>query len=199
MSEEMNDVVEATETATTEAVKTDPLLEQFQQWVDDGIAEDDIIVKLHEEHDLSFPAAVGKYRKLKSEAGLTSPRGHKAEDVQSFIKEGLDQDMSRAEIIGAMVQKFGYTKKSAASTFSVQGKKMGIVGEGTGATQKVPLEEIVAFMRANAGDKRQELVAKMVEEFGYAESTCGAFYTYIPMAQEWAKQEVAALSHLSIQ
>ena len=172
-------------------VKQDELLETFQGWIDDGVEEDDIIMKLHNDHGLSLPSAVSRFRKLKSQAGLTSPRGHKSEDVQAFIKDKVDEGLERGEIIDLMVETFGYTKKSAQSTFSTQGKKLGITGEGGGMSARVPMEDTVRFLRANRDMKKQELVAKMAEELGYAESTCGAFYTYIPMAVEWAKQELA--------
>lgn len=193
MSETLEMMDEATE-ATTEAAtpeKPDALLETFQGWIDGGMEEDEIIMKLHNEHDLSLPSAVSRFRKLKSQAGLTAPRGNKSEDVQAFIKAKVDDGMERGEIIDAMVEEFGYTKKSAQSTFSTQGKKLGLTGEG-GISVRVPMEKTVEFLRANRDLKKQELVAKMSEELGYAESTCGAFYTYIPMAEEWAKQELDA-------
>jgi hypothetical protein len=183
MSEDMNE-----ESAATE--KMDDLLPTFKDWVDGGMAEDDIIVKLHEEHGLTYPSAVAKYRKLKSQAGMTSPRGHKSEDVIAFIKENHDEGKSRKEIIEGMIEEFGYTPKSAASTFSIQGKKLGIAGTGEfGSRQTVPLSDTVSFLRANYHLPKQELIAKMKEELGYAESTCNAFYIYVPMAIEWAKQE----------
>jgi len=190
MSEELDTMTE-TEEATV-AVKPDELLPTFEEWIAAGVEEDEIIMKLHKEHNLTLPSAVTRYRKLKSQAGLTSPRGHKAEDVQAFIKDKVDDGMDRGDIIDAMVEEFGYTKKSAQSTFSTQGKKLGITGEGGGMSARVPMEQTVAFLRANQELKKQELVAKMAEELGYAESTCGAFYTYIPMAVEWARQEVEA-------
>jgi len=190
MSEALETMTEETEVEAA-PVKEDELLPTFQAWIDEGIEEDEIIMKLHKEHNLSLPSAVSRFRKLKSQAGLTSPRGHKSEDVQAFIQERVDAGDERAVIIEAMVEKFGYTKNSAASTFSTQGKKLGLTGEG-GASVRVPMEKTVAFLRANKDLKKQELVAKMSEELGYAQSTCGAFYTYIPMAEEWAKQELAA-------
>lgn len=168
--------------------KTDDLLATFESWIAEGVSEDDIIVKLHEEHDMSFPAAVNRFRKLKSQAGLTSPRGNKSEEVLAYIKEQHEAGIERSDIIASMVEKFGYTPKSAASTFSVQGKKLGITGEGT-AGAKVPLEDVVKFLRDNDGMDKQDLLAKMQDELGYAESTCNAFYIYIPMAKEWARQE----------
>lgn len=191
MSEEL-DMAGETEATEAPIVKPDELLETFQGWIDEGVEEDEIIMKLHKEHDLSLPSAVSRFRKLKSQAGLTSPRGHKAEDVQNFIKDKVEDGMDRADIIDAMVDTFGYTKKSAQSTFSTQGKKLGITGEGSGMSARVPMNKTVEFMRANADLKKQEFVAKMSQELGYAESTCGAFYTYIGMAQEWARQEVEA-------
>lgn len=174
--------------------KTDELLDDFIGWVKDGVEEDDIIMKLSKDHNLSLPSAVSRFRKLKSQAGMTSPRGHKSEDVQAFIKAKIDDGMDRQEIIAAMIDEFGYAPKSAASTFSVQGKKLGITGEGGGMSARVPMENTVSFLRANRELKKQELIAKMTEELGYAESTCGAFYNYIPMAEEWAKQEIEAAS-----
>lgn len=170
--------------------KPDELLPTFQGWIEDGVTEDDIIVKLHEEHGLSYPSAVAKFRKLKSQAGLTSSRGNKSEDVIAFIKSKHKEGVSRKDIISAMVEEFGYTDKSAASTFSVQGKKLGITGEG-GVGNRVPISDTVAFLRANKDMPKQELLAKMQEELGYAESTCNAFYIYIPMAVEWSAQEKA--------
>lgn len=172
------------------AEKPDELLPTFQGWIEDGVTEDDIIVKLHEEHGLSYPSAVAKFRKLKSQAGLTSSRGNKSEDVIAFIKSKHEEGVSRKDIISAMVEEFGYTDKSAASTFSVQGKKLGITGEG-GVGNRVPISDTVAFLRANKDMPKQELLAKMQEELGYAESTCNAFYIYIPMAVEWSAQEKA--------
>lgn len=190
MSEALETMTEETEVEAA-PVKEDELLSTFQAWIDEGVEEDDIIMKLHQDHGLSLPSAVSRFRKLKGQAGLTSPRGHKSEDVQAFIQEQVDAGNARADIIEAMVEKFGYTKNSAASTFSTQGKKLGLTGEG-GASVRVPMEKTVAFLRANKDLKKQELVAKMSEELGYAQSTCGAFYTYIPMAEEWAKQEAEA-------
>lgn len=189
MSESFAEAVETEEVAAAPE-KTDPLLETFMGWVNDGVEEDEIIMKLHQEHDLTLPSAVSRYRKLKSQGGLTKERGHKSEDVRNFMKEKHEAGMSRSEIIEAMVEEFGYTKNSAASTFSTQGKELGLTGEG-GVSVRVPMEQTVAFLRANQGLKKQELVAKMAEELGYAESTCGAFYTYIPMAVEWARQEAS--------
>lgn len=196
MSEEleMTSGEEEVTNAVQKAEKPDDLLDTFQGWIDEGVEEDEIIMILHKEHNLSLPSAVSRFRKLKSQAGLTSPRGHKSEDVQAFIKAKVDEGMERAAIIDAMVEEFGYAPKSAASTFSVQGKKLGITGEGGGMSSRVPLEDVVTFLRDNRELKKQELVAKMSEALGYAESTCGAFYTYIPMAEEWAKQEVAAIN-----
>lgn len=191
MSEELNMMEEEVEVKEEAQVKPDELLPVFLSWVEDGVEEDEMIMKLHKEHNLALSSAVGRYRKLKGQAGLTSPRGHKAEDVQAFIQAKVDEDMSRGDIIDAMVEKFGYTKKSAQSTFSTQGKKLGITGEG-GMSARVPISSIVKFLRDNQDLKKQELISKMAEELNYAESTCGAFYTYIPMAQEWAKQEMDA-------
>jgi len=190
MSEDMNQEVTETNEVATEAKKQDALLPLFLQWKEEGMEDDDIIMKLHEEHDLTLSSAVARFRKLKSEAGLTAHKGHKSEEVREFIKQEADAGKSRAEIIEAMVDKFGYTKKSAASTYSTQAKKLGLIGEGVGVSAKLPMEEVVRFMRANADLKKQEFVAKMSEELGYAPSTCGAFYTYMPMAKEWAKQEL---------
>jgi hypothetical protein len=190
---EMNEEVMETEVnAAVEVEKPDELLPSFLEWVESGVSEDDIIVKLHEDHGLTYPAAVGKYRKLKSQAGLTSSRGNKSADVVNFIKEKHEEGMARKEIIEAMIATFGYTPKSAASTFSTQGKKLGITGEGGVGRQTVPLSDTVTFLRENYDLPKQELIAKMQEELGYAESTCNAFYIYIPMAIEWANQENAA-------
>lgn len=186
----MNDMAEEMDMEVDAPEKMDELLPAFKEWVENGIDEDSIIVKLHEEHGLTYPSAVAKYRKLKSQAGMTSPRGHKSEDVIAFIKENHEEGKSRKEIIEAMVEEFGYTPKSAASTFSIQGKKLGIAGGGEfGARQTVPLSDTVAFLRNNYHLPKQELIAKMKDELGYAESTCNAFYIYVPMAMEWAKQE----------
>jgi len=193
MNDETNIESEEVEVATATPVKEDELLPTFEEWIAAGVEEDEIIMKLHKDHNLSLPSAVTRFRKLKSQAGLTSPRGHKAEDVQAFIKDKVTDGMERGDIIDAMVEEFGYTKKSAQSTFSTQGKKLGITGEGGGMSARIPMAQTVSFLRANQELKKQELVAKMAEELGYAESTCGAFYTYIPMAVEWAKQEVEAV------
>jgi hypothetical protein len=182
---------EALNVVDNDEVKTDELLDTFQSWIEDGVSEDDIIVKLHQEHDMSFPAAVNRFRKLKSQAGLTTPRGNKAEEVQTFIKTRHEAGDDRSAIIAAMVEQFGYTPKSAASTFSVQGKKLGLTSEGA-AGAKVPMEDVVSFLRANYDSmSKQDLIAKMSDELGYAESTCNSFYIYIPMAKEWAAQELA--------
>jgi len=195
MNDETLNVVDNEELTEGEAgvkvEKTDELLETFEDWIAEGVSEDDIIVKLHEDHGLTFPQAVNRFRKLKSQAGLTSPRGNKAEEVVAFIKDKHEGGMERSDIIAAMVEKFGYTPKSAASTFSVQGKKLGLTGEGT-AGAKVPLEDVVKFLRENDGMDKAELLSKMQENLGYAASTCNAFYVYIPMAKEWAKQELEA-------
>lgn len=189
--ENTNEAVEETTNESVQAaeVKPDELLEDFKGWIADGMEDDDIIMKLSNDHDLSISSAVARYRKLKGQAGMTSPRGHKAEEVQAFIQAQVDDGKERADIIEAMVEKFGYTKKSAQSTFSTQGKKLGITGEGSGISARVPMSDVVAFLRANQDLKKQELVAKMVAELEYAESTCGAYYNYIPMAVEWARQE----------
>lgn len=187
----MNDSVEV----TNEAGNVDPLQEAFEGWIAAEMNEDDIIEELHSEHELSYPAAVNKLRALKKAAGLTKPRGYSSDEVREFINECHEAGDDRATIISKLVEKFDYTKNSAASTFSVQGGKLGITGGGGfGGGQKKPLDEVVAFARTNADLKRADFCAKMAEELGYTESTAGAFYTYLGFAQEYAKQEVAAVS-----
>lgn len=192
---EVTDPVETTEAAEAPAapVVRDDLQDTFDGWHAEGVNEDDMIEMLHNDHELSYPGAVNKLRVLKKGAGLTKARGHKSADVQAFIKECSEAGDERAEIIAKMIEKFGYTKHSAASTFSVQGSKLGLTGGGSfGGGAKKPLSEVVAFARDHAGDKRADFASAMVEELGYTESTAGAFYTYLGFAREYAKQELEA-------
>ena len=190
----MNEAVtEMNETEVVAEVKIDELQATFDEWHEAGISEDNIIVKLHEEHDLSYPAAVNRLRALKKGAGLTRPAGHKSEEGRSFIQECHDSGDDRSVIIEKLQAAFGYTKNSAASTFSVQGGKLGIAGGGSfGGGAKKPLNEVVAFARLNADKTRKDFVVAMSEELGYTESTAGAFYTYMGFAKEYARQEVEA-------
>lgn len=184
------EVVESTENEATEGQEVDELQEVFDSWVEAGKSDDDMIEALHNEHELSYPQAITRLRELKKAAGMGRRPGHKKEEVQAFIQECIDNEMSRSDIIEAMVEKFGYTKNSAASTFSVQARAMGIIAEGEGVrASKKPLNEVVAFARAHANDKRADFVEAMVEELGYSESTAGAFYTYLGFAKEYARQE----------
>ncbi len=187
------EVVENDEVVMAPEKPRDDLQDTFEGWVEAEISEDDMIESLHTDHELSYPQAVNRLRKLKSAAGLTRPKGHKSEEVQAFITECNDAGDDRATIIGKLVEKFGYTKNSAASTFSVQGGKLGLAGGGSfGAGAKRPLSEVVEFARRNADAKRADFVKAMVEELEYTESTSGAFYTYMGFAKEYAKQEIEA-------
>ncbi len=182
-------------TVTTEAVKVDELQEDFMVWLDGGLSEDDVIEILHTKHNLSYPAAVNRLRALKKGAGLTRQKGAKSEDVRAFMQECHDAGDERAVIVDKLVEKYGYTKKSAQSVFSTQGKAIGIAGEGGfGGGQKKPLNEVVEFARGASQMKRAEFTAAMVEQLGYTESTAGAFYTYMGFAKEYARQEVDAAS-----
>ena len=191
---ETEEMAEATEVAEAPVVR-DALQDQFDEWHNEDLSEDDIIELLHTEHELSYPAAVNKLRILKKAAGLTRPRGNKATDVQAFIQACHDNGDERGVIIEKMVEKYGYTKKSAASTFSVQGGKLGLAGGGSfGGGAKKPLSEVVAFAREHASEKRADFATAMVEELGYTESTAGAFFTYLGFAKEYARQELDAAS-----
>lgn len=186
---------EDTEAAPIVAIKVDELQGNFDEWHTAGMSEDDIIEKLHTDHELSYPGAVNRLRVLKKGAGLTRPKGAKSEDVRIFIQTCHDEGNERPAIIEKLVEKYGYTKKSAASTFSVQGGKLGLAGGGSfGGGAKKPLAEVVSWVRANADKKRADFSAAMATELGYTPSTAGAFYTYLAFAKEYASQEVAAAS-----
>lgn len=189
MSEE-NQEVQETENENV-AIPRDALQDRFDEWHGDELEDDNIIELLHADHGMSYPAAVNKLRVLKKAAGLTKPKGHKAAEVQEFIQACHDEGDDRATTISKMVEKYGYTKHSAASTFSVQGAKIGLAGGG-GASTKRPIDEVVTFARAHATDKRADFAAAMVAELGYTESTSASFFTYLGFAQEYARQELAA-------
>lgn len=185
------------ETETEETVEEvrDDLQDQFDEWYENDVPEDEMIENLHNIYQLSYPAAVYKLRVLKKAAGLTKPRGHKSEEVMAFIKESFDAGDDRSVTTEKLIEKYDYTKHSAASTYSTLGKKLGIVtGGGVGGT-KQPLDQVVAFVRQNADKKRADFCTAMAEELGYSESTAGAFYTYIPFAKEYAKQEMEAAGY----
>jgi transposase len=179
------------ENSQQQSASNKELVNEYLQWLEEGKDTDAIVELLHNNYNLSYPAAVRKIAALRKEAGLTKPRGTSAEKVQAFIQEQLEAGKERSEIIAMMQEEFGYTKHSASSTFSIQGKKLGITGEGS-RRSNVPMEEVVAFARANAHLKRSEFTEKMAAELDYSPSTAGAFYTYLGFAQEYARQECEA-------
>lgn len=187
-----NEAEEMTEVTEIVAPPRDELQDAFEGWMEDEASDDDIIEMLHNDHKLSYPAAVNKLRVLKKAAGLTKPRGAKSEDVRVFIQECHDAGDERAVIITKLVAKYNYTKKSAASTFSVQGGKLGLTGGEFGARAKRPLTEVVAWVRDHSDLKRSDFVVAMQADLEYTESTAGAFFTYLGFAKEYARQEVAA-------
>jgi len=180
---------EAMPETETQETSENSLAEELKAWIEEGKDEDSFIEYLHTKHEMSYPKAVRELANLKREAGLTQPRTtHSSEEVQKFIKEKMDEGFDRKDITQMLIDTFGYNKNSAASTMSVQLKKMGITTESVRGA-RVPIEEVAAFAREHKDKKRSEFAKLMSEKLGYSESTAAAFYTYLPFAIAYAKLE----------
>ena len=106
---------EGTEAAPIVAIRVDELQGNFDEWHIAGMSEDDIIEKLHTDHELSYPGAVNRLRVLKKGAGLTRPKGAKSEDVRIFIQTCHNEGNERPAIIEKLVEKYGAIRITAYS------------------------------------------------------------------------------------
>jgi transposase len=157
----------------------------------DAEVRKELIQKIQEDFDVSAATAGAHIRKYAEDTGIELPsqQRHSLEDMVKFVEELHSAGKSRSDIVDALQEEMGYTANSAASAYSRATRELGISTGRVGAT--VPLEETVAFLRANQSMSRKALAEKMSEELGYAESTAGSFITYINMAKQWAAQELA--------
>jgi hypothetical protein len=183
---ELVDVSAPSGEATT--LDDNPLMTEFadRYGVD---SEDDIITWLKDSQEISFPAAVRMYADLKKSVAEDSADSKHAQvlgSVRSWYEAGFD----RKQIIQLLQDTYEYTPKSAASMYSTVGKTLGILGEGRVASAKVPLPVLVEACRS-ASDKSRAGYTKIISELGYSEATAAHFANYIPMAKEWAKQEMS--------
>jgi hypothetical protein len=160
--------------------------------VTDADVRKELIVRISEEFDISEATAAAHIRKYAEENGIELPSQQRTslEDMVQFVKDQLDDNKARADIVTALQHEMGYTANSASSAYSRATRELGISAGRKGTT--VPLEQTVAFIRERQNMPRKDLTAAMVEELGYAESTANSFLTYVNFAKEWAKQENAA-------
>lgn len=157
----------------------------------DAEVRKEMIQQIQDEFDVSAATAGAHIRKYAEETGIELPsqQRHSLEDMVKFVEELHSADKNRSEIVEALQDEMGYTSNSAASAYSRATRELGISTGRVGST--VPLSETVALMRANRSLPRKALTKMMVDELGYAESTAGAFCTYMNMAMEWSKQDAA--------
>lgn len=182
--EEVVDVSEPAGEATE--IEENPLLEEFRNFFT-GDNADDTILWLRDSQEISFPAAVRLFGDLRKS---TSPEASesKSAQVMAYIKERFEQGYNRAQIIQLLQDKFDYSPKSAASVYSTAGRTLGILAGGTTRGARVPMSTLVKELRACAPTKEAYVAA--LTGLGYSESTAGHFVNYIPMAKEWARQEL---------
>jgi hypothetical protein len=107
-------------------------------------------------------------------------------DLVAFVKERIDQEKPRAEIVTDMIAEFGYSENSAASAYSRVLKELGLSTGRAGNT--FPLADLVTLIRANEHLPKKTLITKICEEAGYAESTANSFLIYLNFAKEYARQ-----------
>ena len=151
-------------------------------------SDDDVIMWLKDSQEISFPAAVRMFADLKKSCSEDSADSKHAK-VLNAVKAWYEGGYDRKQIIQLLQDEFEYTPKSAASMYSTMGKTLGILGEGRTMSAKVPLPTLVEACR-NASDKSRAGYTKIINELGYSEATAAHFANYIPMAKEWARQEL---------
>lgn len=174
--------------------KVDEFLGDYSQAdLVDTESRKNIISVIADEFDISSASAAQHVRGYcdRNEIILPTVQRTSLEDMVTFVKEQLDGGKDRKEVVEALQDEMGYTANSAASAYSRATRELGISTGNTGA--KADISEVVSFIREHLDMPRKEAVAKMVEDLGYAESTANTFFTYLPMAREYARQEVEAL------
>jgi hypothetical protein len=159
----------------------------------DSNVRGELVVRLADQFDVSEATAAADIRKYAEEHDIELPTQHRnsLEDMVAFVKDQLDAGKERSEVVDALQNEMGYSANSAASAFSRASKELGLSsGRSKGTT--VPLSDLVAFIREHDGTiGRKALSEKIADELGYSQVTAYAFLTYVNMAKEWAKQELA--------
>jgi transposase len=171
---------------------------EVNEYLADYTAEDfievetrrDIVTAIADRFDVSEATAAAHVRKYCEDNDIELPQIKRTslEDMVKFVKEMLDSGKTSKEVKTALEEEMGYTANTAASAYSRATRELGLSTGRAAAT--VPLSETVSFIRTNQGLGRKALARKMADELGYAESTAGAFLTYVNFAKEWAKQEI---------
>lgn len=170
-----------------QVVEDNPLLAEFVEKFD-GNNADDTILWLRDSQEVSFPAAVRLFAELKK---TLAPEGEsKSAKVTGYIKSKFEQGFNRAQIIQLLQDEFEYSPKSAASVYSTSARTLGIISGGRTGGARVPMNTIVETLRGTDGSKAAYVAALVA--LGYSESTAAHFVNYVPMAKEWAKQELGA-------
>lgn len=145
-----------------------------------------------DEFDISTATAMQHIRDICNAKGIEIPSISRTslEDLTKFVKDALDAGTERADIIKNLSATFGYTENSAASALSRATKELGLSAGRLGP--KVPMAELVSLIRENLNKGKKEAIKIVATATGYSESTIGAYYQYLPFAEEWSKQESLA-------
>ena len=154
----------------------------------------ELIEQFADEFDISTATAAQHIKKFCDENDIELPTVQRTslEDMVAFVKDKLDEGSTRSEVVEALQEEMGYTANTAASAYSRATRELGLSTGRTGP--KASIADVVTFMRNNLDLGRKAAAKKMHDEIGYAEATAMAFYTYLPLAQEYARQELEAAS-----
>jgi hypothetical protein len=146
-----------------------------------------------DEYDISVPTATQHIRDYCEAHGIEIPSVQRTsfDDLKAFVLKDRDAGAERAETIKKLVSEFGYTDNSAASAYSRVLREAGVTTAR--ASSKVDLSTLVTLMRKNLSKGKKTAINIVAAETGYSKITMAAFFNYVPLAQEWHAQELAAL------
>lgn len=145
-----------------------------------------------DEFDISQATAMQHIRDYCELRGIELPTLQRTpfKEVIAFIQSARDNGEERAETVKRIAETFGMAENSAASAYSNAMRELGL---STGrAGPKVDIATLVAAIREVKGLPKVEGIKTVCEQTGYSEATMKQTFSFIPFAEEWARQEKAA-------
>jgi hypothetical protein len=108
-------------------------------------------------------------------------------EVIAFIQTARDNGEERAETVKRIAETFGMAENSAASAYSNALRELGLTTGRAGP--KVGVADLVMAIRSVKDLPKAEAIKSVCDATGYSEATMKQTFSFIPFAEEWAKQE----------
>lgn len=170
--------------------KINETLEGYVDSLADSEVRSSLAEQFSSEYDIAIPTAAQHIRDFCEEKGIELPTVQRTpfKDIIAFVQKARDEGEERADTVKRMAEQFNFTENSAASAYSKVLKELGL--SQTSAV-KVSLKELVHVIRANLNKPKADAIKIVSEATGYSETTTKQFFSQIPFAKEWLKQQMA--------